>query len=366
LNTQQRIKRKIEARIKSIVFPRIPNFIRREFEFPEGFKTVSLEMALNSRCSSDYFDDQTRFHWGRFDGMKKLSTAQIETILQNSSIPRITDLRVEILVNRNILTFTIDDQISGIQKDWAMVESGMQQQAIGLICATLGVGIKFRELGCDGGAISNSAWGNVKMRLDPAKPSYDGKYWCNTPPAGINGNLPSPSRDGNNTLLATISSAKILSQYCNTYTEHDISQLLWAARGRTPHLHNSNPWGMTIPTWAGEQKLTGVYLLRDNQLFEYVNMEQSRPTHSLSLLFNLDELQAKKIKEYYYPYQAFIILIPNEHSGRALWEIGYQLLNLLLQAHGLHIQYKAILVDEFQRSNLYSLKLASPVALLAL
>ena len=35
----------------------------------------------------------------------------------------------------------------------------------------------------------------------------------------------------------------------------DVSQLLWAARGRTPHKYRGREWGMTIPTWAGGQNL---------------------------------------------------------------------------------------------------------------
>ena len=38
---------------------------------------ISVEMALNSRCTSDYDGNPKRFHWGMFDPERKLSKDQI-------------------------------------------------------------------------------------------------------------------------------------------------------------------------------------------------------------------------------------------------------------------------------------------------
>jgi hypothetical protein len=88
-----------------------------------------------------------------FDTTKKLSDAQIEKIIHLARIPRFTDKRVEIQSDRNMLTFVIENHASGLLRDWMMVESGMQQQAIGLVCAALGAGMVFRSLGADGTSI---------------------------------------------------------------------------------------------------------------------------------------------------------------------------------------------------------------------
>jgi hypothetical protein len=360
---------KIKARVKSRIYPLSPHFLKRAFQFPEGAITLSLETALNSRCTSDYDGDPTRFHWGMFDENRKLSIEQIGTIFDFAKTPRFTDHYVEILADQNTLAFTVDSRVNDIQKDWVMVESGMQQQAVGLVCAAFGVGMVFRNLGVDGTAISDSKWGTIKILLNPMKPSYDGQFWSSFPPMGVSswlkGNLPDPSRDGNNALLTLIGSVATASHSSQDLLDRDISQLLWAARGRTPHLHNSKPWGMTVPTWAGKQNISSVYLLQENELFQYINWASARPTHSLSLVTKLDEHQTIKMKRSFPPYKVLIILCTNERTGRALWEIGYQIQNLLLQAHSLQISYRAILLDESQKNALDHLKLDSPVAMLA-
>ena len=60
--------------------------------------------------------------------------------------------------------------------------------------------------------------------------------------------------------IVTLLSFVFHSVFCalleGTWTRADktkISQLLWAARGRTPHYVKSHPWGLTIPTWGGVQ-----------------------------------------------------------------------------------------------------------------
>ena len=56
----------------------------------------------------------------------------------------------------------------------------------------------------------------------------------------------------------------------------------------------------------------------------------------------------------------------NETFGRALWEIGYQLLNLLVQANSLDIGYKTILLNEKQKISLSNAGVKNSVAVMVI
>lgn len=364
---------RIFYRIEGLFKPPIklpPDSERTEVKLPPEGETISVEMALNSRCNSDYDGNPRKFHWGVFDLTKKLSDNQIKKIVDLAKIPRFTDRRVEIQSNRNMLTFMVEREASGIRRDWVMVESGMQQQAVGLICAALGVGIWFRSLGKDGAPISDTELGTIKIKLDAMKPTYDGSFWSSLPPAGrkpwVRGNLPDPLRDGDKPLLSVLPSLKIKNKGSKQATQESVGQLLWAARGRTPHLYKSTPWGLTIPTSGGLQHISSVYLISGNKLFKYINWTHNRPTHSCSELEKIDNKLIYQLKEAFSLHDKFIVLGKNEVSGIALWEVGYQLLNLLLQARALEIRYEAALLDEGQKSALRDTGIDNPVAIFAI
>lgn len=349
---------------------RPPESTREEAELPPEGSTISVEVALNSRCSSDDDGNPRKFHWGMFDSTKRLSDEQIREIVDLARIPRLTDGKIEVRPDQNLLTFVIDNNATNTQRRWLMVESGMQQQAVGLVCSALGVGTVIRNLGKDGLLVSEDERALLQIRLDAMKPTYDGSYWSDLAPAGrspwLRGNLPDPVRSGSIPLIAALASLESRSEGSARLTEERMGQLLWAARGRTPHLYKTRPWGLTIPTWGGEQNITSVYVISDNKLLEYVNWKRNRPTHSLAKAATLDERQTARMQSLFPPCQALIVLCKNEDSGRALWEIGYELLNVLLQAHSLRIGYRTILLDEIQRSSLCRLGLNDPVAMLAL
>lgn len=157
----------------------------------------------------------------------------------------------------------------------------------------------------------------------------------------------------------------------------DVSQLLWAARGRTPHhirLHVWNAfWGLTIPTWGGRQAITSVYLLRDDRLFRYMNWTKKftlvnrmllrytkwvwgNPTHDTAFVRNVNirgELNGA---------DKAIILCQNEKTSRALWEVGYMLENIFLQARSLGISYQSRLFTSREVSQLAGLGLPNAVS----
>ena len=163
-------------------------------------------------------------------------------------------------------------------------------------------------------------------------------------------NLPVPRRDGDVECLPALEQLN-LCQDGHCAEETDVSQLLWAARGRTPHYIKSHPWGLTIPTWGGHQNYTSVYFIKEEKLYRYINWTLSRyinwkavvfpwwiagnPTHDIKFVKRL------KTPLDSYMINTGIILARNEKTNRALWEIGYMLENLLLQAKGLRIAYKS-------------------------
>ena len=336
---------------------------------PEG-NTISVETALNSRCTSDYDGNPRKFHWGMFDRTKKLSDKQVKKIVSLAKIPRFTDQRVEIQSNRNILTFAIENNIAESAKKIMMVESGMQQQAVGLVCAALGVGMVIKNLGKDGTLVSENDYATVKIRLDAMKPVYDGSFWSDKAPSGrspwLRGNLPDPVRNSKKPLITALAGLKINNKGSEILTEEIVSQLLWAVRGRTPHLYKSRPWGLTIPTWGGEQDISSIYLISDNTLCKYLNWKKNRPTHSLSDVKRIDEILLNKLKKSFSINEKFIVISINEHFNRALWEVGYQLLNILLQAKALDISYEAVLLDKNQKNIVRNMGINDPVAIITL
>ncbi|MBW2123571.1 MAG: hypothetical protein JRH07_17260, partial [Deltaproteobacteria bacterium] len=256
--------------------PEIPPDSEREIvELPDEGRTVSIEKALNSRCTSDYDEDPRNFHWGMFDRMKRLSEDQVHSVVELARIPRFTALDVGIRAKEGLLTFVIDNHASGIERDWAMIESGMQHQAVGLVCAALGVGMAFRNLGKDGKTLSDGVHATVNIQLDAMKPSYGASFWSDMPPVEKKpwqrGNLPDPARDGTIPLTGALERLKTEKGHGQQPTEESVGQLLWAARGRTPHFYKSRPWGMTVPTWAGEQGISSVYFVSERGVSKYVN-----------------------------------------------------------------------------------------------
>lgn len=344
--------------------------LKPSFHLPvEGVK-VSVEKALNSRCNSDNDGDSSKFHWGKFDRWKELANAQADELISLARIPRFTKGILETRLKNNVLTFMCRKSMVGVPRDWPMVEIGMQQQAVCLVCAALGVGMVFSDLGKNGKWVSETEYAAINIKLGAMEPSYEGAYWISSPPAGKNpwqrGNLPDPVRDGGKPLISILSSLKTENRGSLTATEDPIGQLLWAGRGRAPHLYNSKPWGMTIPTWAGAQNISSLYLVSERKTFRYVNWNDNRPTHSLYPLKEIETGEFKKILESFSASHALIIIGKNERFARALWEVGYQLMNMLVQAGSLNITYSSFLLNDREKDKLAELGIVDPVAALAL
>ena len=330
-----------------------PRHERMEAELPSQGLQVSVEKALNSRCTSDYDGNPKRFHWGMFDGTKKLSEKSISEIVEAAKIPLVVDAGVDMQTKENLVTFVIHDSASERPTDSLMIESGMQQQAVGLVCAALGAGMVFRNLGRDGTRISERTYAAIRIKLDPMKPSYAGRFWSNDTPGGRlpvrEGSLSEPERDGDQPLIEVLKTLKREEDGISA-TKESISQLLWAARGRTPHYYKSRPWGMTIPTWGAELNITSIFLVSKNKVWKYVNWHGNRPLHSLEAVAPVKPELCKDLLAVPAPYDCAIVLGKNEASGRALWEVGYGLLNLMVQARSLGLAYSARLIDQKEKA----------------
>ncbi|MBZ5723523.1 MAG: hypothetical protein LAP87_00860 [Acidobacteriia bacterium] len=338
-------------------------------QLPPDGERVSAELALNSRCSSDYDGDPDIFHWGMFNPAARLSGDQVRRIAALANRCRFSEQGSGVKAVNDTLTFSVDKPSLRNRRENCMIENGMQQQAVSLACAALGVGTIFDSLGLDGQELPSGDIATLRMRLGAMKPSYRGSYWTASVPQGerpwLPGNLPDPRRDGTNPLIPILSDLSFDVHQGAPITRQSLSQLLWAARGRTPHLYKSTPWGLTIPTWQGLQNISAVYAVAGSKVYKYGNWLQGRPTHSLETIA-ADTSLVGRMRDLFAPWNAFVILATDDSYSRGLWEVGYQLLNVLVQASGLGTAYQAILLRDDHRARLAGLPTETPVAIVAL
>lgn len=345
------------------VSPRQPAHLLREGE------RTSIELALNSRCSSDYDGDPGVFHWGMFDGSSRLSDEQIARIAGLAGRFRVSEDSNRIGITGNSLAFLIGQPPASDFSGSVMVGSGMQQQAACLASAALGIGTQFNALGTDGAVLPSGEFAAVRIHLAPAKPSYRGSFWTAATPdherPWLPGNLPDPRRDGTRPLLGVLLDMSFDCSEGIAATRSEVGQLLWAARGRTPHFYKSRPWGLTIPTWQGNQNISAVYVASGPNLYQYVNWQKGRPTHSVKLIETASSFSLR-LHTIFPLWDCFIILGTDDSHARGLWEVGYQLLNVLLQASGLGLKYQTIMLHGEQREMFSRTPIMKPVMTIAL
>jgi hypothetical protein len=319
---------------------------------PAGGDSISTETALNSRCMSDSDGDPYQFHWGMFSQSRKLAYSVIEELAADIRLPRFTKYSIVLKVRQNMVEFLADNSVTGADRAWLMVESGMQQQALCLLCAARGIGMVFKSSGNDGHALSEDVLQVVQAQLNCMDPSYNGSFWSSDAPSRsrpwVKGNLPDPLRKGTVPLVHALRGCALDSGDGIIASVNHIGQLLWAARGRTPHFYTSEPWGMTIPVCQGLQDLSSVHLASSGQLHRYVNFEKNRPKNSIHPVGQFEPKLFDRLIRSQGDWQSAIILSKNDHCTRGDWEIGYSLLNLLVQAHSLRLSYKAVLLNDEQ------------------
>jgi hypothetical protein len=339
---------------------------------------VSIEKVLNSRCSSE--SGPSKSHFGAFIN-KYPSAIIIDHIINCLKVPRYSDGRLIHWFESGYLFLGFENPKDPYTQRLLHIESGMQHEAVHLACAAEGVGTCIHNQGINGtqrGEIISTA---RHLIMEIANP-YDSRKLTTKAPGPQKPCIPGkkliePNRDGDIECLAELSKLTTFRKSGSSATEKDTSQLLWAAKGRTPHCVKVDRWnfmwGLTIPTWGGGQNYTSVYLVKDKKLYSYVNWTKEfslmnrllrekfrwtrgNPTHDIRFFRNAD------ISSQMNGHEEAIVLCQNEHTGRALWEVGYMLENMFLQAKSLGISYESKVFSADKASQLNELGVANAVA----
>jgi len=339
---------------------------------------VSIEKVLNSRCSSD--SGPTKSHFGTFTDKHPPDTV-IDYILNCLDIPRFSDGKLLHWFENGYLFLGFENPKDPYAQRVLHVESGMQHEAVYLVCTAEGVGTCINDQGINGTQNGERTSTAKHLIMEITDPYDSGKLTTKAPgpkkPLITGKNLTEPLRDGDIECLPELSKLTTFKKSGSSATEKDTSQLLWAARGRTPHCVKIQTWnlmwGLTIPTAGGRQNITSVYLMKEDKLFLYVNWTKEfsllnrlfrekfrwtrgNPTHDIRFVRNVD------VDSQMDGHTEAIFLCQNEHTGRALWEVGYMLENMFLQAKSLGISYESKVFSADDVSKLNELGVANAVA----
>lgn len=337
---------------------------------------ISVEKVLNSRCSCDFDRNPKMNHWGTFIRDRSPSAEILEQIVECCRVPQFSSGKLSTWFKDNYLFLGFEKSGDPSKTLMLHVESGMQQEAVYLACTALGLGSCIHNLGIDGTAYGDKIATARHMILEKEDSYVPGKFSTAAPgpekPFKKGKNISEPKRDGHLECLKAMEQLT-LSEGTGVHAgETEVSQLLWAAKGRTPHYVKSHPWGLTIPTWGGEQNYTGIYLLKQKKLFEYVNWiprflrsfqfwrALGNPTHDIRFVKKAEfpsESDNTKVA---------IVLSRNENTNRALWEVGYMLENMLLQSRSLGISYQTKIFTDDEAKKLETAGMQAAVAALLL
>jgi len=345
---------------------------------------VSIEKVLNSRCSSSFDIGPRKSHWGTFLNRRPPNNILIR-ILGCCNIPRFSEGKLLHWFNNEYLFLGFEKPNDLYTERLLHVESGMQQEAVYLACTAHGIGTCIHNQGINGTEYEEKIATARHLIMEISDPYESGKFTTKPPgpkkPFKTGKNLSQPLRDGETECLPQLEQLASLNKSGSPATEKDVSQLLWAAKGRTPHfirLHAWNlMWGLTIPTWGGAQDITSVYLIKDKKLFRYINWTKKfslldrlfrqkfkwtrgNPTHDIQFIRNVNILTQLNEAD------TAIILCQNEKTSRALWEVGYMLENIFLQAKSLGIYYESKIFKTEEISQLTRLGVTNPVATIIL
>jgi len=324
---------------------------------------ASIEKVLNSRCSSGFkTGPEKNGHWGTFINhppQKKV----INRLLLCCNIPRFSNGKLLHWFKNGYLFLGFETPKDPHTERMLHIESGMQQEAVHLACTAQGIGTCIRNQGINGTRYGEKIATARHLIMEMTNPYESGKFTTKTPgpekPSRTSRNLSEPSRDSDVECLPQLERLASFNKSGSSATKKDISQLLWAAKGRTPHHVKSHPWGLTIPTWGGGQNHTNVYFVKENKLFRYINWTMDsfpfwrissraqrafwwavgNPTHDTRFLKKVS------VSSQLDGANSAIILTRNEKTNRALWEVGYMLENMFLQAKSLNIPYTSKIFD---------------------
>jgi hypothetical protein len=92
-------------------------------------------------------------------------------------------------------------------------------------------------------------------------------------PEGDDGWLPDPKTAGDDAIETVLANLKYTGNFNQTnLSRQQISQILWAGYGCTPHLSANGRMGLTVPSAMAKYYLTGtIYLVNENGVYRYHN-----------------------------------------------------------------------------------------------
>jgi hypothetical protein len=186
-------------------------------------------------------------------------------------------------------------------------------------------------------------------------------------PQGDPGWLPDPSTSGTNKLEEVLANLNYVSEFSSeNLTLQQISQLLWAGYGCTPHVASmGDRKGLTVPSAMAEYYLTGtIYLVNENGIYRYQNrnpsMDLTTRDHRIELVNASDvrdNLQAAVSGLPQAPCYIIICVDDNRISSAqvenwALLETGFVAANILVQASAIDLgcHFKTTLTPDEQAS----------------
>jgi hypothetical protein len=166
-------------------------------------------------------------------------------------------------------------------------------------------------------------------------------------PKDEDGWLPDPKITGDNALEVVLANLKYTSNFDQTnLTKQQISQILWAGYGCTPHLTSNGRMGLTVPSAMAKYYLTGtIYLANENGVYRYHNRNPSTdlPTrdHRIERINPADvrdSLQSAVSGLNQAP--CYVILcLESSYVGQeyAQLEVGFVASNMLIQASAIDL-----------------------------
>jgi hypothetical protein len=168
---------------------------------------------------------------------------------------------------------------------------------------------------------------------------------------GDPGWLPDPSTNGQNKLEEVLADLNYVNKFSSkNLTLQQISQLLWAGYGCTPHVTANGRMGLTVPSAMANYYLTGkIYLVNENGIHRYHNRNPSTDLttrdHRLETINSGDKRHNLQAAVSGLPEAPCYIVVCHGEIGAgiaqdqnwALLEIGFVAANILVQASAIDL-----------------------------
>jgi hypothetical protein len=165
-------------------------------------------------------------------------------------------------------------------------------------------------------------------------------------PEGDDGWLPDPKTTGDDALETVLANLKYTGNFNQTnLTKQQISQILWAGYGCTPHFSSNGRAGLTVPSAMARYFLTGtIYLVNEDGVYRYHNRnpdtDMTTRDHRLERINNDDvrnNLRAAVSGLSQAPCYIVLCLNSSDVQVFAQLEAGFVAGNMLMQASAIDL-----------------------------